>query len=163
MKESLIIIQPGEYSNSDAYESVLTYISKKDYVGGYGIPLPPSRNALIKSFYRIEQNSNYQNSRYLWHFVISLPTKTDNKKFLQMADNIAIQIAYHYQVVYALDLEKEHSHIHFTINAYSYQPDYPPLSEEIFENYMRTSLCILQNTYPMYQAKLTVREDNLYV
>ena len=158
MKESFIIIQPGDYANTDAYECVLTYVSKKDYVGGYAIPLPPTRDNLITAFYKAEKASNYQNSRYIWHFVISLPEKVDYKKMLHMSDHIAMQMAYQYQVVYALDLQKSHPHIHFAVNAYSYHPDQPLLSEDLFEKYIAIARDILQNTFPAYRAKVTIRE-----
>ena len=160
MKNSLIIIQPGDYANSDAYESVLTYVTKKDYVGGYVIPIPPTRDSLIAAFRSAEENSDYQNSRYLWHFVISLPEKVNYKLYLQMADEIAMRFAYMYQVVYALDLQTSHPHIHFAVNAYSYHPNQSPLSEDYFDQYMQMTLVILQNTFPKYKAKLTTREEN---
>ncbi len=155
MKESLIIIQSGDYSNDDAYERVLTYVSKKNYVGGYGMQLPPNRENAIKAFYWAEQNSNYENSRYIWHFAISLPKKTDNYEFLQFGDKIAMLFAYNYQVLYSLDLEKTHPHIHFAVNAYSYHPDHPLLSEDIFDEYMAVCLNMLQHTYPDYKARIT--------
>lgn len=158
MKESLIIIQPGDYANGDAYESVLTYVSKKDYVGGYAIPIPPTKETLISAYRLAEESSDYQNSRYLWHFVISLPEKVNYKTFLQIADQIAMHIAYEYQVVYALDLQKSCPHIHFAINAYSYHPNQSPLSEDLFEKYIRTAFNILQQTYPLYKTRITIRE-----
>ena len=160
MKNSLIIIQPGDYANSDAYDAVLTYVTKKDYVGGYAIPLPPTKDSLISAFRSAEENSDYQNSRYLWHFVISVPEKVNYKLYLQMADEIAMRFAYQYQVVYALDLQTSHPHIHFAVNAYSYDPNQSPLSEDYFNQYMQMALIILQNTFPMYKAKLTIREEN---
>ena len=163
MSKSLIIIQPGDYANEDAYESVLTYLSKKAYVGGYAITIPPTRETLISDFRRVESASNYQTARYIWHFVISLPEKVNYKTLLQMGDQIAMYMAYQYQVVYALDLETGHPHLHFAVNTYSYQPNCEPLSEDLFERYLQVALNILQHTFPSYKAEIKYREENYYV
>lgn len=159
MKKSLIVIYSGDYSNGDAYERLLTYVSKKNYVCGYGIPIPIERNYAIQSFYQAQDLSTYTCTRQLWHFTISLPDKTDLVHFMQLADHIAILFGYQYQVVYALDLEKPHAHIHFAINCYSHLPEQPPLSEELFQSYLAQSISLLQSYYPQYKASVEWKEE----
>lgn len=71
--------------------------------------------------------------------------------------------AYNYQVLYGLDLETPYPHLHFAVNAYSYRPDHPLLSEELFDEYMATCLNILQHTYPKYKARITEERIRLDV
>lgn len=39
MSDIRIEALPGEYSNDDAYEKVLGYISNKSYIGGFDLPV----------------------------------------------------------------------------------------------------------------------------
>ena len=159
MNKSMIIIYPGSYDNTDAYESVLTYVSKKDYVFGYAIPQPLSRDSLIVSYRLAEEKSNYVGSRYIYHFTISIPSKNHLKHLLELADNIAITFGHHYQVTYSLDLETDHPHVHFAVNAYSYQPTYPYLTEGVFDIYIQDSCRLLQSYFPQYNAIVKYKED----
>lgn len=160
MKNSLITLYPGSYSNYDAYDNVLAYVLKKKYPCGYAIPIPIENNSIISAFRYIEENSNYQVERYIWHFTISLPETSDLTKFMSVADNIAMLFGYNYQVIYSLDVEKRHPHIHFAVNNYSYHSEVPPLSDNQFESYINQGLDILKGYYPQYQAKFILAEEN---
>lgn len=160
MSNSLIIIYTGEYSNDDAYERVLSYVSNKNYVCGYAVPVPIERNSLIASYREANENSNYETSRYIWHFTISLPEISNLGRFMSVANSIAKVFAYDYQVLYSLDLATGHPHIHFAINNYSYHPERCPLSEDLFDAYIKQSLSILQSFYPTYKAKIRYQEGH---
>ena len=71
MNNIQIIFPAGNYDNCDAYEAVLTYVSNKQFISGYGIPLPVTRNSSIISFYKAEATSKHISSRYIWHFQIT--------------------------------------------------------------------------------------------
>lgn len=153
-KEDILIIFPeGDYTNNDAYEAVLTYLSKKQYLSGYGINLPITRDSCIFDYYKTYNTSKYSNSRYLWHFYISFKDRQKDKfKLLMAANQIAAYFSPKYQVIYSFDNDTDNDHIHFAVNAYSYYYDAEPLSEKIMQFCIEQMKIILKNTYPYYSV-----------
>lgn len=151
-KDDILIIFPeGYYANNDAYEAVLTYLTKKQYLSGYGISLPITKDNCIYDYYRAHNTSKYQNARYIWHFYISFKERQKDKlKILSVANNVASIFANNYQVIYALDTDTDNDHVHFAVNAFSYHPEYEPLSEMMMTSYLDQIQFLLKNVYPCY-------------
>lgn len=162
MNNIQIIFPIGEYSNGDAYEAILTYVTSKLYPSGYGIPIPVTRDNSIIYFYKAQANSNQQSARYLWHFTINFKEKRkDLTQIMLMGQQIAYLFSSAYQVVYGLDLGTDHTHLHFAVNAYSYHPDAPVLSNELMEVYVQQMEQIIKFNYPYYQVKPRDKNNQL--
>lgn len=158
MKKNLIIVCAGNYSNSDAYERVLSYIVQKRYIGGYGFPFPPNRESAVREFYRCEEISDYDSTRKLWHFTISLPSlKTTT--LLHWAEAITQVFSKEYDILYGIDLDPGHYHIHFAVNTYGYFPNIPPLTSSLFHSYLLTIKQLLSATYPDRQTLIYYKEE----
>lgn len=123
MKINLIKIFPGDYSNLDAYNRITDYILQKPYVGGYGFTLPLTKSTVIKQLEASNLASTYNGDRFVWHFIISIPRIKKHSTLLLLAEKIATLFTRDYQILYALDLDPGHYHLHFAINAYSYHPN----------------------------------------
>lgn len=150
-KDILIVISKGEYSNSDAYDAVLTYIIKKQYPSGYGISIPITRDSCIAEYHKVCDTSKYDNLRYLWHFQITFKDRqTDKYKLLMVSNQIAAFFAPKYQVLYAFDRDTDNDHVHFAVNAYSYYPTVAPLNEDLFLTCIEHIKTMLKATYPQY-------------
>lgn len=151
MKFNVINVCKGEYSNSDAYESTIYYAYSKNYIGGYGFPLPATAEEIIKYFYYAQEASHIISDRSVWHFNVSIADLKNCKNhtaYLLLADTIAALFAKDYQVLYSLDLEPGHYHLHFVVNNYSYHPDTAVLTAERFYQYNLLIEKIIQKLYP---------------
>ena len=73
MSDIRIEALPGEYSNDDAYEKVLGYISNKSYIGGFGFTCNPDIS-IIQQFQLSQDYSHYSAERKMWHFIITFST-----------------------------------------------------------------------------------------
>ena len=148
MKNSIIKLPAGLYSNEDVYERVLYYVSHKDYIGGYAIFPPFNTDYIVKQFQISEDTSFYSSERKIWHFIISVSNIRSHQNLLLLAERIAFLFSYNYQVLYALDLETGKYHLHFAVNAYSYHPKTEPLSDFLFLQYVEKIKVILSETFP---------------
>lgn len=163
MKKNLIIVCAGDYSNSDVYERVLSYIIRKDYIGGYGFPLPTDKESVLNEFYRCEETSDYDSNQKLWHFTISLPGMRATT-LLHLAETITQTFAGKYDLLYGVDLEPGHYHIHFAVNVYGYFPKIPLLTPPIFHTYLLNIKQLLLTQYPNRQTEILYKkEGRIYV
>lgn len=158
MKKNLIIVCAGDYSNSDVYERVLSYIVQKCYIGGYGFPLPPNVDSVVCEFYRCEEISNYDNTRKLWHFTVSLPNLKITT-LLHWAETITQVFSEEYDILYGIDLDPGHYHIHFAVNTYGYFPNTPPLTSSLFHSHLLTIKQLLSATYLDRQTTIFYKKE----
>lgn len=147
MSDIQITVMAGGYDNEDVYNRVLGYIGQKAYLGGYGFRCIP-KLSIIEQFQMSETFSNYSNSRKIWHFAITFLDSWKNICLLEIAVQAAKLFSSDYQVLFALDLEGAAPHLHFGINAFSYHPDTPVLSEEIILTYLEHIKYLLSLQYP---------------
>lgn len=124
MKSNLIIVFAGDYSSQDVYERFLDYIVRKSYIGGYGFPLPPDKANVLSEFHRCEGISNYDADQKLWHFTVSLP-RLRTTTLLSLAETVTRLFSGKYDLLYGIDLDPGHYHIHFAVNVYGCSPDKP--------------------------------------
>ena len=152
MSDIRIEALPGEYSNDDAYEKVLGYISNKSYIGGFGFTCNPDIS-IIQQFQLSQDYSHYSAERKMWHFIITFSTSWTHQSLLQLASDVPKGFAWNYQIMFGLDTEGR-PHLHFGVNAFSYHPDSPVLSEELMHNYLKQLQDYLQNHYPTMTVTL---------
>ena len=150
MKNSIIKLIAGPYENSDAYESVLTYVIKKEYIGGTSLAFPLDRDSVVTQFHYAEENSSHFSSRMIWHFTVSVGDIRNHNKLLLLGAEIASIFAPNYQVLYALDLETGKYHLHFAVNTYSIIPTVEPLSDFHFMGYVSLISKILRTYFPTH-------------
>lgn len=150
MSDIRIEVFSGDYSNDDVYANVLAYLSEKAYWGGFGFS-PNLSICITEQFQLCEYYSNADNPQKLWHFCITFARSREHNALLQMAVWIASTFASNYQIIYALDLERNGKtdipHLHFCVNAFSYHPDYVPLFKELMKQHMEW---IQQNLFAQY-------------
>lgn len=147
MSDIRIEALPGTYSNEDAYEQVLGYISKKRYIGGFGFTCNPDL-PIIRQFRLSQEYSRHSAERKMWHFILTFSTTWTHQLLLQLANNVAAGFAGEYQIMFGVDTGQGRPHLHFGVNAFSYHPDSPVLSEELMHNYLEQLQNYLQNHHP---------------
>lgn len=147
MSDIQIIVMEGNYNNSEAYNCVLGYIAQKAYLGGYGFRCTPELS-IIDQFEISESLSNHSGFRKIWHFIITFQKSWDHTYLLGIGVQAAKLFSSDYQVLFALDLEGAEPHLHFGVNAFSYHPNAPILSEEIMDNYLKQIQNLLSEQYP---------------
>lgn len=160
MSDIRIEMFKGDYNNDDAYEGVLYYIGGKTYLGGYGFTFNESLS-IIQQFHLSEDSSMHRkpDSRKIWHFGITFLHHHNHTELLQLAAQIALAFSADYQVFYGLDTKGHSSHLHFGVNAFSYHPDTPVLTDEKMRNYIISIQNLLFFRYPgrtitlQYQGK----------
>lgn len=152
MKNIIIKIIGDAYShtNDTAYQNLISYISQKSFFGGYGILPPYQLDFLTEQFIQSEYHSHHYTDKKVWHFIIAIQ---DIPKYTlaSLANTISSIFCFHYQCIYGIDFEHGHDHIHFAVNAYSYQADYPTLSQDIFESYLEKVNTLLSARYPEHR------------
>lgn len=97
--------------------------------------------------------SHYSAERKMWHFIITFSTSWTHQSLLQLASDVSKGFAWNYQIMFGLDTEGR-PHLHFGVNAFSYHPDSPVLSEELMHNYLKQLQDYLQNHYPTMTVTL---------
>lgn len=137
----------GDYENHDVYENVLNYIAKKTYAGGYGFSCIPDY-PISEQFRMSKTCSSDSSARKMWHFIITFSASWNHQPLLQLANTVSMGFAPEYQILYGIDTEKGNTHLHFGVNAFSYHPDHPVLSEEIMLDYLTQLQTFLQSRYP---------------
>ena len=147
MSDIRIEALPGAYVNEDAYDRVLYYIANKSYIGGFGF----SCNAELSIINQFRLSEEYSaayipDSRKIWHFILTFGTYHKPASLLPLAVNIARAFAPEYQILFGVDTGNPH--LHFGVNAYSYHPDHPVLSEEKMQDYLILLQSYLQNHNP---------------
>lgn len=147
----------GMYDNYYVYENVLNYIAQKAYVGGYGFSCIPDY-PISEQFRMSETRSSGSSSRKMWHFIITFSASWNLRPLLQLANTVAKGFASKYQILYGVDTEKGNTHLHFGVNAFSYHPDNPVLSEEIMLDYLTQLQTYLQRCYPHMTVTLQFLE-----
>lgn len=153
MSDIRIEALPGDYSNDDVYENVLGYIGDKSYIGGFGFTYNPDIS-IIEQFQLSEQYSSGSSSKKIWHFIITFSTSWHHLILLQLATVIARGFASEYQILFGLDTDQGRPHLHFGVNAFSYHPDLPVLSEEKMLNYLTQLQNYLKKIYPAMTVTL---------
>lgn len=161
-KTSIIKLPKGSYTNDDVYECVITYVMKKDFVGGYLLPVPLTRDAVLNQFYSCEIQSQYFIEPKIRHFIISVSKIKSIQKLLLLGEQIAFLFCPNYQVVYSLDLETGKYHLHFAVNNYNYHPNKEPLTDLLFEQYLKQIKIILQTSFPSHMVMLDKGEGGAY-
>ncbi len=137
-----------DYSNDDAYERVLGYISQKKYIGGFGFTCSPELS-IIRQFQLSQECSLYSAERKMWHFIITFASAWPHLSLLQLASVVAKAFSPEYQILFGVDTEGgSNPHLHFGVNAFSYHPEHPVLSEELMHDYLKQLQIFLQNHYP---------------
>lgn len=147
MSDFRLEVFPGAYSNEDAYKLVLDYIKRKYYICGYGFSLSPTLS-ILQQYQHAQEYSNQTGSRLIWHFVLTFSEPWKYQTLLQLANQIAILFSEDYQVLYGLDTEGHAPHLHFGVNAFSYHPDSPILSEERLRTYLSMIEDLLLSQFP---------------
>lgn len=155
-----IISFEGDYNNEDAYNRVLGYIAQKKYIGGFGFSCTPELS-IVKWFQLSEFYSNYSNTkkRKIWHFTITFQKEWDNHSLISMAVWVSGIFREKYQSLWGVDYSPGTTpHLHFGINAFSYHPDIPPLSETEMHGLLENLLRHLQQLYPSKTVSLIFKE-----
>lgn len=127
---------------------------------GYLLPFPLTRDNVIAQFYACEENSCSFVEPKIRHFIISVSNICNTTKWLLLAEQIASLFCPNYQIVYALDLETGHYHLHFAVNNYHYHPNGQPLSDELFQVYLKQICYILSATFPSHSVEIIRGEVN---
>ncbi len=147
MYDIQIIVTKGAYDNDDAYNCVLGYISQKAYLGGYGFCCIPGLS-VTEQFKKSEAASHYSSPRKIWHFYVTFLEVWKQTVLLEIGIQTAKLFSADYQVMFALDLEGREPHLHFGVNAFSYHPDTPILSDKIMSEYLKYIQTLLSQRYP---------------
>lgn len=158
MNTSIITKFAGSYSNPDVFEYVLTYVSKKNYIGGCALFYPLTRDSVIKQYYMAEENSLYNTEHRIWHFSVSVSKVRSHRRLLLLAEKIATLFASHYQVYYSLELKPGKYHLHFAVNAFSYYPEVQPLTEPIFNQCLESIKSVLLQEFPTHIPQIIFKE-----
>lgn len=144
MSDIRIEVYRGDYSNDDVYQNVLGYLANKAYLGGYGFS-PNLPMTITEQFQLSEQYSQIKQDQKIWHFGITFSYRWKHTDLLKLADDVSLFFSQSFQIMYALDLKRDTGenvpHLHFAVNAFSYHPDFPPLSRE----YMKVCMPKVQN------------------
>lgn len=162
-KTSVIKIPSGTYTNSDVYERVLTYVVKKNYIGGYLLQFPFTRDSIINQFYSCEINSIHFVEPKIRHFVVSVSNIRSHNTLLLLAEQIASVFCPHYQVLYSLDLKTGHYHLHFAVNNYHFHPSGEPLSDFLFQQYLTQISDILYRHFPSHIVEIIQSTEDYHV
>ncbi len=154
MSEIRIEVFKGSYSNQDVYNRVLGYISKKSYLGGYGFYLG-SNLTIIDQFKLSEKYSHYRQPQKIWHFAITFDRNWHLNDLLHLATFVSSFFKYNYQVFYGVDYVGQHPHLHFAVNAFSYNPQVPLLNRQNMLDYTTYIQEKLSNAY--YPSTVTLQ------
>lgn len=153
MSDIRIEVPGGAYENDDVYENLLGYISNKSYLGGYGFTCA-SEYTVSEQFRMSETCSSYSGSRKMWHFFITFSARWSIQSLLQLANIISMGFSFQYQILFCVDTEPGNPHLHFGVNAFSYHPDSPVLSEKLMQNYLSQLQQFFQHNYPYLTVTL---------
>lgn len=137
----------GDYANEGAYNRVLGYISQKAYIGGFGFACIPGLS-IIEQFRLSETCSNHAGSRKMWHFIITFQKEWPFPLLFSMAVQVSGLFAERYQILFGVDYDKKIPHLHFGMNAFSYRPDIPQLSETEMHGCLVYIQQMLQGRHP---------------
>lgn len=154
MSDIRIEVFPGKYDNDDAYNRVLGYIGQKTYLGGYGFSCGPGPT-IIEQFQLSEHYSRFQNAQKIWHFVITFSESWRHQQLLCIGRDISEFFKDSYQVLFGLDTDKKIPHLHFGVNAFSYDPLVPVLGQEKMKEYMLAVQDYLRKAY--YPMSVTLQ------
>lgn len=153
MSDIRIEALPGTYDNDDVYQNVLGYISQKTYIGGCGFVCDP-KISIIEQFQLSETCSSHPSPRKMWHFIITFAIAWNHSALLQLAGTVAAAFSQEYQILFGLDIAEGNPHLHFGVNAFSYHPDHPVLSEDGMYTYLTQLQEYLRNHYPNWTVTL---------
>ena len=154
MSDIRIEVLPGSYDNDDAYNKVLGYIGQKTYLGGYGFSCIPDFT-IIEQFQASEEYSRFQNTQKIWHFAITFSESWRHQQLLCIARDVSAFFKDSYQVLFGLDTDKKIPHLHFGVNAFSYDPLVPVLDQEKMKEYMLAVQDYLRKAY--YPMSVTLQ------
>ncbi len=153
MSDICIEILAGPYEDFNTYHRLLNYIGQKTYVGGYGFYLDPNIT-IVEQFQLSEACSQHKSLRKMWHFAIIFPHHWKHEELLYIGNNISEIFKNDYQVLFGLDTEEENPHLHFGINAFSYNPCFSPLTRCKMEEYMSMVQSYFHANYPTLNVDL---------
>ena len=145
------------YSNSDAINKVIGYISTNEHkpvlIGGYGF-FPPTADNAIASFTEVDnRNLTDSNSRKLWHLILALDNTFSYRHILNIANSISSIYEsnghHNFFGIHTPKTPKEGrgSHIHFAIQYYGYSYYYPPLTPDRFYAILEYQTDMLSGIY----------------
>lgn len=165
----LVKIPEGEYSNDDAINRLIGYISTDNNrpvpIGGYGF-YPVNVETAIESFNAIDSKMKDLRpcNRKVWHLIVSIKESMADYMALYIADLIALGFSMSgYCVFYGLHNLDKHDkernyHLHFCIQCHSYSPYKPNLSMKKFFKIL--DLIINQAfTSSLYKIKVEVASN----
>lgn len=158
MLDIRIKIIPGNYTNLDAFYNVINYISSKDIIGGYGF-WGNSPKSVAEQFLNCVKYSCEVVNKELWHFVISSHAFSNPYETFRLGNEIAKIIKDHYQIIFAYDNETRNPHLHFAVNSYSYLPNHPVLTQEIFSEFLNQVKILLYKIYPSLPVHIDFKEE----
>lgn len=150
MKNIVFKLPKGQYTNSDAIQRVIGYISADSIIPviGYGF-WPPLPDTAIEQFEEVYNIVPYTPQRNIWHFVVSFDSSIKEQSVLSTAVSICQIFCTYYQILYGIHIKRETScHIHFAVNPISFQPPHTELTMNIMKNYIEQIKQLLINTYP---------------
>lgn len=146
MSDIRIEVFPGSYDNDDAYNKVLGYIGQKTYLGGYGFSCIPDFT-IIEQFQASEEYSRFQNTQKIWHFAITFSESWRHQQLLCIARDVSAFFKDSYQILFGLDTDGRRPHLHFGVNAFSFNPDVPVLDSAKMKSCMLAIQDHLQKVY----------------
>lgn len=147
MSNIRIEVMSGDYKNLDAFFNVIRYLYIKPIFGGYGF-FGNSVKTIETQFLDCVRYSSDNAEKELWHFSISSHVFSDPLETFRLGHEISKIIKDHYQVIFAYDNEHGNPHLHFSINSYSYLPNHPVLSNNIFSEFVKQIHSLLHTFYP---------------
>lgn len=153
MSDIHIEVLAGLYEDFNTYRRVLNYIGEKTYVGGYGFYLDP-KITIVKQFQLSETYSQYKNPRKMWHFIITFSHHWKDEELLYIGNHISEIFKNDYQILFGLDTKGINPHLHFGINAFSYNPCISPLTRHKMEEYMSIVQNYFHANYPTVNISL---------
>ncbi len=120
-----LIVFGGEYKNPDACENVIRYVFRQKSsspIGGNAV-YPIETENVIDQFQLIKEGYHKMNGRQVFHFCLSYPDNSDDRKILAYEDakQVSQMIGREFQNVYGIHEDTDHVHVHFAVNSVSYR------------------------------------------
>lgn len=128
--EKLIIKMVEEHYETDSdIRNVMKYIAgegknvdREEVLRKKGKGVSKNASKAARQMIAVQKAVGKDHGRRLYQMVVSFPKDMHNKKLIKkVAEDIADMLFEKYQVYYGIHISKDHWHIHFAINAVSYE------------------------------------------
>lgn len=126
------------YSNDYASFNTIDYITRFNdknifYYGNW----PPTKETAIKLFQDLRiYNSSNTIQQQVWHFWVTFQD-TNNINFVNtFANNIALIFVPFFPICLATHIDGKHLHTHFVVSTTSHVPNHPPLTKQLWNQYL---------------------------